>query len=282
MAQRDQYYNTNPSQQYHTQYTDTAEYDPYNNHQPQSYDTSVFEDEESYPKRTAADTSGKERSTYQEPPFPTAFVRPIKSSGDLRTWRRDHHGNLWTAGSRGSCIGRFCCCSLLIALFLIVSIVLTLIVWVRPPNIAINDVGLPSSGSAFQVTTTSLNLNLGVNISVDNPNYFAVAFSKIKADLTYPINNTAIGGGEKDDITFGSHTDTTFAFPFTVTYTVANDPNKAVLTDLLTKCGIIGGVKSDISVKYKITLGIKVLFATISPSFSNSFQFACPFSASDV
>lgn len=205
------------------------------------------------------------------------------SPAAIRAWRYDHQGNLWTKGGRGRCIGRFCCCTLFIFLFLLASIVLSLALWIRPPNIVINGVNIPTSGSTIQATNDGLTINLGVNITVSNPNYFSVNFREIKADITYPLNNTDIGGGSKKDVTFGANTeDKEFDFPFAIVYKESNDPNHAILIDLATKCGIIGGVKTKLSVNYKITLGLRILFITISPVVSNSFKFDCPISSSDI
>ncbi len=44
----------------------------------------------------------------------------------MRKYRRDYQGNLITKGGRGRTCLRFCCCTLLIALFLFISIVLSL------------------------------------------------------------------------------------------------------------------------------------------------------------
>jgi len=117
---------------------------------------------------------------------------------------------------------------------------------------------------------------------VENPNYFSVAFKKIEADIFYPINNTAIGGGSQTDITFHSHSQTNFTFPFTISYKSSLDPNKEILTDIATKCGFIGGTKSQITVNYKITLGLRIVFFVISPVVSNSLSFDCPLSKSDI
>jgi hypothetical protein len=205
------------------------------------------------------------------------------SPAAIRAWRYDHQGNLWTKGGRGRCIGRFCCCTLFIFLFLLASIVLSLALWIRPPNIIINGVNVPKSGSTIQATNTGLTLNLNVNITVSNPNYFSVNFREIKADITYPLNNTDIGGGSKKDVTFGANTeDMEFDFPFSIVYKESDDPNHAILIDLATKCGIIGGKKTQLSVNYKITLGLRILFITISPVVSNKFRFDCPISSSDI
>lgn len=69
-------------------------------------------------------------------------------------------------GGRGHCIGRFICCTLMIAIFMIVSIVLALALvsifvnpfsifthsscfqWIRPPSIVIGTAGLTSAGTS--------------------------------------------------------------------------------------------------------------------------------------
>jgi LEA14-like dessication related protein len=167
-------------------------------------------------------------------------------------------------------------------LFLIISIVLTLLLWVRPPNIVIGDVRAPSSGSEIQLTTDGLDINLGVDIAVENPNYFAVSFKKIQANIFYPINNTAIGGGSQTDITFHSHSQTNFTFPFTISYKKSLDPSDQILADIATKCGFINGNRSQIKVNYKITLGLRIIFITISPVVSNSLSFDCPLSEDQI
>lgn len=216
-----------------------------------------------------------------EDAYLNAGLPPPKGAGAIRIRRKDYQGNLWTKGSRGRCICRFCCCTFLIGIFLIVSIVLALLIWIRPPDIQINSVALPVSGSPFKVTASSLNLYLGVNISVSNPNYFQIDLPKVKADLTYPINNLDVGGGEKDNTVFKSNSETMFTFPFTITYNEQDDPNKTVLEDILSRCGITGQ-KRDLDINYKITLGIKVFFVTVSPTFSSSFSFECPVDANSL
>lgn len=44
----------------------------------------------------------------------------------MRKWRYEHQGDMWMRGGRASCFGRFFCCTVMIFLFLVVSIVLSL------------------------------------------------------------------------------------------------------------------------------------------------------------
>lgn len=63
-----------------------------------------------------------------------------------------------------------------------------------------------------------------------------------------------MGGGEAENIEFKSRSLTNFTFPFALTYKSSDDPGSQVFVDLGSKCGIGGGPRSDITVKYKITV----------------------------
>ncbi|KAG6335587.1 hypothetical protein ID866_3503 [Astraeus odoratus] len=222
------------------------------------------------------------RSVYLSPYLPYRSFYLHSRSQNFRRWRYEHHGgSLWTKGSRGRCIGRFCCCTLMSALFLIISILLALFLWIRPPNVIVGSVWAPSTGE-IQVGTNSVQLNLAINITANNPNYFSVSFPSIKANIYYPINNTYIGGGNQSDVTFPSHTNKTITFPFSIEYTTTMPSSSQIFADLATKCGLNGGTKSDITVDYDITLDLRVLFFTISPTISNSASFLCPLSSDDL
>ncbi|KII88353.1 hypothetical protein PLICRDRAFT_175952 [Plicaturopsis crispa FD-325 SS-3] len=268
-------------------YGDAPDYDPYYGAQAHpTYDQGGYDpyaggyrDDPPLAAPHAGDRPKDEGFRHEEFEAPQARPRTPKS---MRAWRYEHQGGQWAKGSRPRCIGRFCGCIVLVTLFLLISIVLALALWIRPPNITVGGVEQNSSGSTIQVQSDGVSINMGVNITVNNPNYFAVDFKQIKAEIFYPINNTAIGGGTEQNINFKSHEQTNFTFPFTIDYKTANDPSNKILLDLATKCGFIGGTKSDISVNYKITLGLRILFITVSPVVSNSMSFACPLKESDI
>ena len=54
-------------------------------------------------RRPGADRAQSTASKFG--PGRASFVPP-KSTGDLRMWRHDERGNMWTKGSRGRCFGR--------------------------------------------------------------------------------------------------------------------------------------------------------------------------------
>ncbi|KAF8350550.1 hypothetical protein F5887DRAFT_1069559 [Amanita rubescens] len=208
---------------------------------------------------------------------------PGKTLRGIKDYRYGNRGNLWAKGSRGHCIGRMCCCTLMTLVFLILSVLLTLALWIRPPNVSVGNVSL-SSSNPLQINAQGkqMTINLGVNISVANPNYFSVSFKTIKAQIFYPINNTQLGGGQLNNIVFRSNQQTNISFPFALDYNASVDPNYQILTSLAEKCGVYGTTRSDITVTYKITLGLEILFFVASPVVSNSVSFACPASAQQI
>ncbi|KAJ3862216.1 hypothetical protein EV359DRAFT_83545 [Lentinula novae-zelandiae] len=285
---------------YNDQYAGHQEYNPYSNSQPHaSYEephAAAYDNygpgyqDTSYPatgfnKTRDADelSSGFDRGEFGSPRGENGHQRRAQN---IRQYRREfRNDNLWTKGGRGSCIGRFFCCTLMIAIFMIVSIVLALALWIRPPSIIIGSAGLTSAGTnGIQLETSGITVPLEVNISVNNPNYFSVDLKKVTLDLTYPLdgNDTAIGNGSTSDITFHSHSNTSFTFPFEIDYQFSTDPNYAILLDMASKCGILGGSQSDLTIDYSIKVYLKIIFISVSPTITNSFSIACPFDESEL
>ncbi|KAH9951238.1 hypothetical protein B0H21DRAFT_718000 [Amylocystis lapponica] len=285
-------YRRNSPQYPPQQYPDngvSSDFNPYNEQQPhQTYEQAGYGYENAgagyggYRDDPVPPTKERERSTFDGDDIPARPTGP-KTSRNLRRWRTDHQGDLWTRGSRGRCIGRFFCCTIMIFVFLVISILLSLALWIKPPNVIISQPTFNTSGSPFQASADGFTVNLDVAVSINNPNYFSVDFSEITASLFYPPNNTAIGGGSANNIDFKSNKETNFTLPLALQYNITADPNHAVLLSLADKCGIIPGTSaSSITIDYKLKLGIKVLFIPIKPVISSSFTFPCPITGSDI
>jgi hypothetical protein len=74
--------------------------------------------------------------------------------------------------------------------------------WVRPPNINLASVSVPTS-NAVNITSSGLTINVDLQISVANPNWFSANFKEIKAVARYPGTNTNnFGGGQVNDIKY--------------------------------------------------------------------------------
>jgi len=283
--------------QYGHQYADSLDegFNPYEVSQPyRSYEpreqggyAEGYSDDPAAASGAAKEMNSKERerSVFDNEEFQVPRSIGPKTSKAMRRWRYEHQGNLWTKGSGVRCCGRFFCCTVMIFLFLLVSVVLSLLLWIKPPNLIIGTVSLPDSDNSVQINDDPLGatVNLGVNITVDNPNYFAVKFNSIDATIIYPINNTEVGNGTIKNVDIKANQQTNVTFPFTFNYNANEDPNFAVLQDLANHCGFGGSSQSSpIKVDYKIKLSFQVLFVTIKPTISNSFSFDCPFTSADL
>ncbi|ORY34783.1 hypothetical protein BCR39DRAFT_514697 [Naematelia encephala] len=233
-----------------------------------------------YAENTAREQPGRSGVRGQTKSF-ASLGPPPRSTGILRMWRKDERGEQWFRGGGLRATLRIFGCCLTITIIMLVSIVLAIALYVRPPNVTLQSVNL--GNSPVTLTTDGLTVSFNVTISAANPNWFSVDFNEIKATAFYPGNNTnSFGGGTLYNVDFQGYNQYTFDFPFTLNYTTAADPNRVVLNDLISKCGILSGVKSDITVDYDLLLKLKVLGVSISPTVSGSASFECPITESDL
>ncbi|KAG1756607.1 uncharacterized protein EDB91DRAFT_1093568 [Suillus paluster] len=267
---------------YNQQYGDAA----YDSRQPhQAYDQGDFDPQTMGEYRDDPNANPRVYAPAAQGAIPHDQSKFPKKTGrqprDFKSWRYGNTGGLWTKGSRGSCIGRFCCCTLMVVVFFIVSILLALIMWVRPPDAVVGTVGTSTNQSAVQTGSGSIIVNLGVDIAVTNPNYFSISFTSIDAKAYYPINNTLVGTGNQTGITFNANSQTNFTFPFAVEFSTNMSSSTQIISDLATKCGVNGAVQ-DISLTIDITLGLRILSWVVYPTVSIPASFTCPISAADI
>jgi len=202
---------------------------------------------------------------------------------NVRTWRYQQGRPLWKQGGGLRCLCRFFCCTVFITLFLIIGIVLCLILWMRPPNVIVgggNNSTSPVTVQSVNVVNQGIQVGLGLPVEVVNPNYFSAKLTHVKAKIYYPINNTLIGNGTLNNVNLPSHSTTNFTFPFLFDYTTSIDPSFSIITDIAEKC--LGNPQSDLTIKYVLTVGVKVFFVSVSPTITNSVSFSCPITASEI
>ncbi|KAG8900493.1 hypothetical protein FRB99_006021 [Tulasnella sp. 403] len=162
-------------------------------------------------------------------------------------------------------------------------IVLALAIWARPPDVNFNGIQFPTDASAVQVQANSLDINLQISVGVKNPNFFGATFSSITAKAFYPPLTSQLGGGQLWNVKFPANSNTQFLFPFNITYSTSLDPNNILIKDLVDKCGIKpGSAKQQLTVKYDLTLALRIVVVTIRPSFSGTANFDCPVTKADL
>jgi len=277
MSYQDPYAHQRPNQQAYDPYYSAP--NQYNNTYPPSDNSNVPWNE---PPRASTGSKQYDSNYGPERLSHMGVTEPPKDTGELRLWRHSEHGSLLTKGGRGPCIGRFACCSIMTILFLLISIALSFAMWLRPPDITFGSIQAPTSGSAIQATTSQITINLRIPIDVKNPNFFNAPFEKISAKAWYPLTGVEVGGGETDNIAFAANSETSFNFPLSIVYSQEKDPNGAMLKDISDRCGFTGNPKREIDVKYTITLSIRLIAWTISPSFTGTTGFDCPLTKDQI
>ncbi|KAL0581564.1 hypothetical protein V5O48_000493 [Marasmius crinis-equi] len=269
------HYNTYSQQQ--QQYPSYGQAGPqYSDNYPTQYRDYPMEQQATTSHQNARTKDTDETSGFEQGEFTSAKENP----STIREFRRGYQGNMWTRGGKGRCIGRFFCCTILIGLFIIISIVLALALWVRPPSIVVGKAKVTNSSNL--INGTGITVPMSVDISVNNPNFFSVKLNQLRADFTYPTGNVPLGNGNLNNVVFESNSQKNFTFPFAIDYKFSDDPSAGALLDIGTKCGLLGGSKSNIDIKYKITVGLRIIVANISPSISDDINFACPFGDAEI
>jgi len=191
---------------------------------------------------------------------------------------------------RNKCCRCLCCACCLpvwarwILWILIIGIIIVVIVFAilfsqfKLPTFNFNGItNSPLGLQEFAVNGTSWDINVGLLIGIDNPNIESATLSDMNATAFYPTNPTLpVGGGYLASQGVSSNAVTNFTFPFSIVYDPAVDTNQAILTDIATKCGLLGGPKQQLTINYKIQLAVKVLFITVYPTVSSSASFDCP------
>ncbi|KAG2187372.1 hypothetical protein INT44_005058, partial [Umbelopsis vinacea] len=186
---------------------------------------------------------------------------------------------------------RFLCCACCLPVWarwilwiLIVGIIIVVVVFAiifsqfKTPTFDFNGItDSPSGLSQFSVNGTRWNINVGLKIGINNPNIESATLSNMNATAYYPTSpDVAVGGGFLANQFVPSNAITNFTFPFSIQYDPTTDTNNAMLTDIATKCGLLGGSKQPLTINYKINLAVKVLFITVHPTVSSSANFDCP------
>jgi len=169
-----------------------------------------------------------------------------------------------------------CCSCLLIFLGLLIAIAVIAATF-KVPIINMNGVTSQPNVPDYAQNGTSFSFNFALKIGVVNNNIIGATFEKIAAVAYYPIGQTRVGSGELTNVNFPSHSTTNLTFPFSITYDPTLDKDQTILSDIASRCGLLGAPKTPISVNYAVTLYLRILFVTVTPPpFRQSTSIDCP------
>ncbi|TXT08624.1 hypothetical protein VHUM_02752 [Vanrija humicola] len=207
-----------------------------------------------------------------------AMGPPPRSTGILRMWRKDERGKQWTRGGGVRSTGRLIFCCIVVAILIIVSIVLAVLLYIRPPSVVVQNFDVDTQ--SLTVKQGQFSANISLQVQVNNPNWFNADFKEINVDIRYPnVPSGQFGYGAVSNANFKGYSLSTFNFPLTINYTLANDPNQAIINDLNAKCGTTQG---KINIDYTIRLWLKILGVSVKPNIGSTQTITCPLTGSDI
>ncbi|KAI9308555.1 hypothetical protein BJ944DRAFT_195794 [Cunninghamella echinulata] len=196
--------------------------------------------------------------------------------------------------NRNCCYRCLCCaCCLpkwatIIVWFIIISILIVIIViggimskFVLPTVEVLgvsNSTGNDTSPSPLSFVGDTLRINFGLVVKAVNPNLLPIYISDMNATAYYSDveGSPYVGGGFLGKQDLPQYSNFTFIFPFSIIYDPVTDPTQVVLTDLATRCGLMGDEPQPLTISYTIRVAARVLFVTVHPTISSQSTFPCP------
>ncbi|CDZ97078.1 Immunoglobulin-like fold [Phaffia rhodozyma] len=204
---------------------------------------------------------------------------PPRSTGLLGEWRKQDRGKILMRGGGLRFFGRCLACTLMFGIILLLSIVFSLAMFIKPPDIIVQSVkvGTPAYNG------TALTVEFNVNLEVLNPNYFSASIKNVEALAYWPDVTNSVGEGSIKSVKFKSNTKTTFTVPFELIYESSTDTSKTIITDIINDCGFLSSsTKKDLTLDYTLDMSISVLSISVSPTIKNSVSFECPFTLAEI
>lgn len=208
--------------------------------------------------------------------------------------KRASGNSIWTkedkqAFSSRSCPAKLCRIVfgvLILAIIFIVSIILLIIMFLRPPNVAISGLGVPNQ-SAVTYQNGAFAFNVSVDISVSNPNSISANIKKLTANA-YDSADTSVvlGHGTVTNQKIQPNANTTVVFPFQIKYDQSQDSDLSIIRNIASDCGInlFGGSSGsgDLSFLFKIDVDIEALSISVPVNINRNISFPCPLSGSSL
>jgi len=176
-------------------------------------------------------------------------------------------------------------CFLVLGVILVLSIIILIVLFLRPPNIGVKNIDMPQSIDGLNIDPSRQAFSFPINLTVrvSNPNYVSAEINSIHANLfDKHADSTRVGSCDLRHKHIKSHNDTDITIPCHVRYSLEEDPNKSVIKDIINRCGFNGKKKQDFDMSLKLRLSITVLSITVPINVNPNIRFSCPVSKSDL
>ncbi|CAO1634760.1 unnamed protein product [Parajaminaea phylloscopi] len=181
---------------------------------------------------------------------------------------------------------RSICCIVLWTIIIIINVVLLVVLFARPPNVALLSIN-PPGAEDFSVSGTTFTANGTVNFAVSNPNTFSANIEHLRANLydANLANKVSIGNGTLKNQKIRANDNTTIVFPFDVGIDLGNGATE-LLSDVASSCGLsASGASSgssgsgNLKVLLEVQARISVLSVGVNIPIQKNISIGCPTTA---
>lgn len=152
----------------HNAYPDPYSENPYGQAPPHGYDQhsyqtnpSVEKIEDEYPQNTERAQPGRSGLRNQTKSW-AEMGPPPRSTGILRMWRKDERGRQWTRGGGFRSSLRMICCCVTVTLIIVISVILAVLLYIRPPRVTLNNVQVGSNPVSITGSGLSVSFSVGI------------------------------------------------------------------------------------------------------------------------
>ncbi|PKI82327.1 hypothetical protein MVES1_003515 [Malassezia vespertilionis] len=172
---------------------------------------------------------------------------------------------------------------IIIGIIIALSVLILIVMFLRPPNIGLDGLTLPSDLSQVHIEQMQFSVNANIKAVVANPNYISATIKEVTADLfDQRVPGLRIGRCNTTDVEIYSRNMTTISVPCLLEYDVNKDKNFALIKEIASNCGVGKSKKRDLSLLLKLHLKIKFLAFNIPVSVTPSISMACPVSDGQI
>ncbi|WFD31100.1 hypothetical protein MSPP1_002133 [Malassezia sp. CBS 17886] len=173
---------------------------------------------------------------------------------------------------------------LIIGIIVALTVIILIFMFLRPPNVGLNQPQLPNSTSAIQIQQNTFSFDVNLSAVIANPNYVTAHIKDFNATAldTY-AKATSLGNCTLDDVALVARRNTTVNLPCVVSYNANNDPNLTILKDIVDRCGLVNSKsRQPLKVLIEAHFAVQLLAFHVPISVSPTVSFDCPLSKKQI
>lgn len=263
------------------------------------HDGSTYAADESFARRSSVSLQDEAKAQEQ----PSAFEESTQHHGDAEeayyapamydgARSPKHRNGIWSYDDRRAFqrqplwakLLRIAAFIFFFGLVVALSVVMLIVIFLRPPNIGLQSLDLPNSASQIQIQDQAFSVNASLTAVISNPNYISAQIKNLTAVPYDPnVRSTPLGICNVPHKTIEARKNTTLNIPCNLSYNVQEDSNLSVIKDIVNRCGLVqGSSKQDLQILFDTHVTIQFLAFHIPISISPTISTECPVTRKEI